>query len=161
MRESAAFPADHARFYSNGRIRDDARAIWEALEEHGPMATLELRHVCKMETTAGNIRFKRAILDLQRLLVAVRFGAEQETAAWKSGRYELTCRAFPKETAAARGISPADARAKLAAKFLEWRPDATPCSWRGYSVGRRTKPLAAHRSRLAVEFQLGKRKGAK
>ena len=126
MRDSAAFPGDHERFYSDGRIRDDARVIWEALEKYGPMPTLELRHACKMETTAGNVRFKRAILDLQCLLVAVRFGAEQETAAWKSGRYELTCRAFPKETAAARRIPPAEARAKLARKFLEWRPDAEP-----------------------------------
>jgi len=126
MRESAAAPGDHGRFYAAGRIRDDARAIWEALEKHGPLATLELRHACKMETKSGNKRFKRAILDLQRLLIAVHFGAEQETAAWASGRYELTCRAFPKETAAARRISKEEARRKLAAKFMEWRQDSQP-----------------------------------
>jgi len=126
MRETAVQPGDHARFYDGGRIRDDARRIWEALEEHGPLATLELRHACKMDTKAGNVRFKRAIVDLQCLLVAVHFGAEQETAAWASGRYELTCRAFPKETAAARTIAPEDARAKLAAKFLELHPGAPP-----------------------------------
>jgi hypothetical protein len=126
MRETIAEPGDHDRFYSDGRIRDDARVIWEALAEHGPMATLELRHACKMETTAGNVRFKRAILDLQCLLVVVRFGAEQETAAWKSGRYELTCRVFPKEVELARSITPEQARAKLAAQILSTRPDAQP-----------------------------------
>jgi hypothetical protein len=120
MREAAVEPGDHERFYAEGRIREDARVIWEALEEHGPLATVELRHACKMDTKAGNVRFKRAILDLQRLLVAVHFGAEQETAAWASGRYELTCRAFPKETAAARQITREEARAKLAAKYVEW-----------------------------------------
>jgi hypothetical protein len=124
MRETAVAPGDHARLYADGRIRDDARVIWEALEEHGPMATLELRHLCRMETKAGNVRFKRAMLDLQCLLVVVHFGSEQETGAWASGRFELTCRAFPKQTAAARCIELHEARAKLASKYLEWHPAA-------------------------------------
>ncbi|MGH9738415.1 MAG: AlkZ-related protein [Candidatus Acidiferrales bacterium] len=119
MRETAAVPHDHERFYCQGRIRDDARLIWEALAAHGPLATLELRHACNMETTAGNARFKRAILDLQCLLVISHFGSEQETGAWASGKYELTCRAFPVETTAAFEIGPEAARSNLAAKFLE------------------------------------------
>jgi hypothetical protein len=124
MREAALAPGDHECFYAEGRIREDARVIWEALATHGPMATLELRHACRMETKAGNARFKRAILDLQCLLAVVHSGTEQETAAWASGRYELTCRAFPKQAAAAQKITPADARAALASKYLEWYPDA-------------------------------------
>ena len=117
---------DHERFYAEGRIRGDCRIIWEALEEHGPLATLELRNACKMDTNAGNIRFKRAILELQCMLIVVHFGAEQETNAWASGRYELTRRAFPQQTTAARQISPEDARTWLAAKFRERNPDASP-----------------------------------
>ena len=126
MRETAVAPGDHAPFYADGRIRDDARVIWKALEEHGPMATLELRHLCHMETKAGNVRFKRAMLDLQGLLVVVHFGTEQETGAWASGKFELTCRAFPQQTSAAKNIAPEMARAKLAAKYLEWNPAAPP-----------------------------------
>jgi len=76
-RDSAAAAGDHQRFYAEGRISHDARAIWQALEEHGPLATLELRHACKMESKSGNIRFKRAMLELQCHLVIVHFGAEQ------------------------------------------------------------------------------------
>jgi len=126
MRESAIAAGDYEQFYSEGRIRDDARIIWEALEQHGPLATLELRNACKMDTKAGNIRFKRAILELQCMLIVVHFGAEQETNAWASGRYELTRRAFPRQTAAAKRISPEDARGKLAAKFCEWYPNSSP-----------------------------------
>jgi hypothetical protein len=126
MREAAFSPADHARFYAEGRIRDDARVIWEAIAEHGPLATLELRHLCRMDTKAGNVRFKRAMLDLQGLFVVCHFGREQETGAWESNRFELICRAFPEQTAAARGIEPAAARARLAAKYLEWQPAAPP-----------------------------------
>ena len=126
MRHSAVMPGDYERFYSEGRIRDDARIIWQALEEHGPLATLELRNACKMDTKAGNIRFKRAILELQCMLIVVHFGAEQETNAWASGRYELTRRAFPRQTAAAQHISAEDARAKLTAKFCAWHPNSSP-----------------------------------
>jgi len=126
LRETAAAPGDHERFYSEGRITEDARVIWKALAGHGPLATLESRHACKMETKAGNKRFKRAILDLQRLLIAVHSGAEQETAAWASGRYDLTCRAFPRETSAASSIAQEDARRALAAKYAEWHPQGGP-----------------------------------
>lgn len=126
MRDAAVASGDHYRFYREGRIRDDARVIWKALEEYGPLATLELRHACRMETTAGNVRFKRAMLDLQGMLVVSHFGAVQETGAWASGRYELTCRAFPEETAAAASIAPEEAREQVAAKFLERHPGALP-----------------------------------
>src|SRR5579862_7254771 len=77
--ESAAAADDFGRFYEQARISHDGRAIWEALAEHGPMATLELRHSIQMETKAGNVRFKKAMLELQRRLLIVHFGAEQET----------------------------------------------------------------------------------
>jgi len=125
-RESPAGPDDHARYYAAGRISHDARTVWAALEQHGPLATLELRHACKMDSKAGNLRFKRAMLELQGLLLVVHFGAEQETAAWPSGRFELTSRAFPRQVSLARRIAPEAARAALAKKYLEWRPDTEP-----------------------------------
>ncbi len=126
MRESAAGPGDHEAFYAAGRISHEACAIWKALEEHGPLATLELRHACKMDSKAGNARFKRAMLELQCLLVVVHFGTEQETAAWASGRFDLTSRAFPREVSQARRIAPEVARAAVAAKYLKWHPQADP-----------------------------------
>lgn len=126
VQQSAVAPGDHQRFYRAGRIQDDARMIWVALEEHGPLATLELRSACRMDTVTGNIRFKRAVLDLQRQLIVSHFGSEQETGAWASGRYELTSRVFPEETAAAREISLEEARRRLAAAFWRLHPDAPP-----------------------------------
>jgi hypothetical protein len=126
MEESAAQPADHARFYAAGRISADSRVLWEALEKHGPLATLELRHACKMETVAGNKRFKKAMLELSRRLLVVHFGVEQETRAWASSRFELTSRAFPESARQARGITPGEARATLAKKYLAWHAGASP-----------------------------------
>jgi len=124
--ETAIERDDNGKFYSAGRITENARAIWEALARHGPLATLELRNVAKMDSKAGNIRFKRAMAELQCMLIVVHFGTEQETAAWASGKFELVCRAFPKETAAARAIAPEAARRELAAKFLALCPASPP-----------------------------------
>jgi hypothetical protein len=126
MRGTAIEPDDYGEFYSSGRITENARAIWEALTTHGPLATLELRNVAKMDSKAGNGRFKRAMAELQCMLIVVHFGTEQETAAWASGKFELVCRAFPKETAAARGITPEAARRALATKFLTLCPESPP-----------------------------------
>jgi len=126
MRGAAVAPDGFERFYAAGRISHDARAVWQALEQHGPLATLELRHACKMETKQGNRRFKHAMLELQGLLLVVHFGAEQETAAWASARFELTSRAFPAQVRAAREIPPEEACAAVADKYRAWHPEATP-----------------------------------
>ena len=125
MRESVAAAEAAERFYAEGRISHDARAIWQALAEHGAMATLELRHACKTETKAGNERFKKAMLELQCLLIVTHFGAEQETDAWASNRLELVARAFPAHVAAARDITPEAARAALAQKYRSLYPGAS------------------------------------
>jgi hypothetical protein len=117
MRESAAEPDAAAEFYAAGRITDGARHIWEALADEGPLATLELRRACEMEGTAGNTRFKRAMLELQCLLIVTHFGVAQETAAWKSNRFELVSRAFPKQFRQAHKTAPSAARAALARKY--------------------------------------------
>jgi hypothetical protein len=122
--DSAVPPDAHEDFYEAGRISEHARTVWRALQDCGPMATLELRHACKMETAAGNIRYKRAILELQKLLIVVHSGAEQETGAWASARFDLTARAFPKQVAAARELSAGEARRRLAAKFVGQHKDA-------------------------------------
>lgn len=117
---------DHARMYAAGRITAEACAVWEALDAHGPLATLELRHACQMDGQAGNKRYKRAILELSRALVVVHCGAEQETGAWASSRFELTARAFPKEAAAARHLALETAREVVTMKYLAWHHDAKP-----------------------------------
>ena len=126
MRESALAPEDFQQFHAAGRITAEARVIWEALAKHGPLATLELRHACKFDSKRSNVRFKRAMVELQCLLVVVHFGTEQETAAWASGRFELTSRAFPEAMREAAEISPETARAAIAAKYREWHPGAQP-----------------------------------
>jgi hypothetical protein len=122
-----AVPASEAEeFYKAGRIGHDALELWQVLAKHGPLPTLELRHACKMETQAGNKRFKKAMLELQSLLIVTHSGAEQETGAWASNRFDLVTRAFPEQAAQARKISVGDARTAVAVKYRTLYPAAPP-----------------------------------
>jgi hypothetical protein len=122
-----AVPASEAEeFYKTGRIGHDALELWQALAKHGPIATLELRHACKMETQAGNKRFKKAMLELQGLLIVTHSGAEQETDAWASNCFDLVAHAFPEQIAQARQISAEDGRMAIAVKYRTLYPTALP-----------------------------------
>jgi hypothetical protein len=89
----------------------------------------------------------------------VHFGAEQETTAWASGRYELTRRAFPKQTTAARHISLEDARSKLAAKFCEWHPNSSPMQLARLFGWTKVETVAACESVRQPARQIAKIKG--
>jgi hypothetical protein len=119
-------PTEAEAFYEAGRVSHDALELWQALAKDGPIATLELRHACKMETPAGNKRFKKAMLELQGLLIVTHSGAEQETDAWASNRFDLVARVFPRQAAQAAKISAEDARTAIAVKYRTLYPSASP-----------------------------------
>jgi Winged helix DNA-binding domain len=126
MHETAVRPSDHESLYAAGRISDDARAIWKAIAEHGRLPTLELRHASKMESQPGNKRFKKAMLELQALLLVTHSGAEQETDSWASNRFDLVSRAFPEQLEQARHIAPSEARRALTVRYRRLYPEAPP-----------------------------------
>jgi hypothetical protein len=126
MHGSAVEPDEAEAFYKAGRISHDALELWQELEKHGALATLELRHACKMESQPGNKRFKKAMLELHGLLIVTHSGAEQETESWASNRFELVARAFPKQLAQAREIPPEDARTVIATRYRTLYPSASP-----------------------------------
>lgn len=123
---TALQPEDLERFYAEGGLSSEMRRVWAALAIHGPLPTLELRHACGFETTAENVKFKRAMLALQRMLIVTHFGTAQETGAWASGRFELTSRAFPRQTAGALRMTRSRAQESIAAKYAEWHPRVAP-----------------------------------
>jgi hypothetical protein len=123
---TAVEPDEAEAFYKTGRISHDALELWQALGKNGALATLELRHACKMETQAGNKRFKKAMLELQGLLIVTHFGAEQETEAWASNRFELVSRAFPRQMEEASKLSAEEARTALAVQYRTLYPSASP-----------------------------------
>jgi hypothetical protein len=126
MHGTGVQPPGAEAFYEGGRVSHDALELWQTLAKHGPLPTLELRHACKMETQAGNKCFKKAMLELQGLLIVTHSGAEQETEAWASNRFDLVARVFPQQVAQATKISADDARTAIAVKYRTLYPSASP-----------------------------------
>jgi hypothetical protein len=126
MQGTAVEPGDAKAFYNAGRISHDALELWLTLAKHGPLPTLELRHACKMETKAGNARFKKAMRELASLLIVTHSGAEQETEAWASCRFDLVARCFPKQVAQATEIPEDEARMEIARKYATLYPSTLP-----------------------------------
>ncbi len=129
--------------YAAGVLSAPAAAIWKTLQCEGPRATVALRRACGMVSPAANRRFQRALLELQSKLVITHFGAEQETTAWPSSRFELTARAFPRPVAAAEKLSPMEARAAILRRYLVWRSRAAPAELARLFGWSREETLAA------------------
>jgi hypothetical protein len=69
---------------------------------------------------------QESMLELQGLLIVTHSGAEQETKAWASNRFDLVARSFPEQLAEARRISEEDAPTAIAAKYSTLYPAASP-----------------------------------
>lgn len=126
MRGAVAKAQEAERFYDAGRITRDARTLWDTLAREGPLPTLELRYAAKFDSPPGNVRFKKAILELQCQLIVAHTGGEQETESWASNRFDLLSRAFPAELARARNLPAEEARRAVARRYLKHFPSALP-----------------------------------
>lgn len=124
LEENTGTPDGHERLYAEGKITADARAICGALLERGPQGVLELRHGLGWTSKRGNQRLKRALEEVQRRLLVVRWGTKPETNAWESAVYQLTPRAFPCATKAAAKLTRSDAQRTIAAQYQKLNPRA-------------------------------------
>jgi len=97
----------------------------------------------KWSPQPGNKRFKKAILELQALLIVTHSGAEQETESWASNRFDLVSRCFPQQITAALKISSDQARSTLAKKYLQLYPQATPAQVARLFIWTKPQALAA------------------
>jgi len=113
------------RLYRVGKISADAYLIYKQLYTDGPLPVLELRHAGGFVTRRRNLRFKRALEELQRRLLIVHWGTAQETHGWESSIYELVSRAFPRVVHAAAKLSAEQARRRIAYQYWELHPQAT------------------------------------
>ena len=103
---------DYLIAYREGRLPQAARQAYEALLEKGAMHTIDLRREAKL-ANAKDSEFNKALEYLQRDFKILPVGVAQ-AGAWKySHIYEITARHFPDLPERARGISEAQARAKL------------------------------------------------
>jgi hypothetical protein len=110
---------DYVQLYEDGLMTAEARAIYEALLEHGPLDTIRLRRESRLSARSAQARFGRALVELQVGLKVLPIGVAR-TGAWHYAfTYELLERHFPRLPERARGIKRSEARRKLVSRYLK------------------------------------------
>ena len=110
---------DYLEEYRAGTMTAEARRIYEALLEQGPLDTVRLRREAHLAAEGAKSRFERALVELQVGLKVLPIGVA-EAGAWRYAFvYELLQRHYPELPERARTISRRQARRTLIRRYLE------------------------------------------
>ncbi len=104
---------DHLIAYREGRLTLEAKQVYEALLDKGPLHTIELRREARLASKGSDSLFNRALEVLQADFKILPVGVA-EAGAWRYAFiYDLTARHMPELPEKARAIGEAEARNRL------------------------------------------------
>lgn len=104
---------DYLTLYEQGRLTQEAKAVYEVLLEKGPIDTISLRRAARLSSRESDSRFNRALTTLQEDFKVVPVAVTQ-AGAWRYAyAYDIVDRHYPEIPEQARYISERDARKKL------------------------------------------------
>lgn len=110
---------DYLDEYRSGQITAEAKDIYEALLENGPLDTVRLRKEARMSADSAKARFERALLDLQVGLKVIPVGVA-EVGAWRYAFiYEILPRHFPELPERAHVLSRSHSQQMLIQKYVD------------------------------------------
>jgi hypothetical protein len=99
--------------YLEGSLTLEAKSIFEAILENGPMDTIALRRATRMTNKESNYRFERALTFLQSDFKVLPIGVS-DAGGWRYAFiYELVHRYYPSLLEKARAITENQARQEL------------------------------------------------
>lgn len=112
------YASDYMELFIAGRLTAEARAVYEALLEKGPLHTIAMRKEARVTSKESNTRFEKALVELQAGLKILPIGVAQ-AGAWKySFIYEIMDRHYPDLAEKAGKLTRAGARQHLLALYL-------------------------------------------
>ena len=110
---------DYLGEYRAGTMTAEAKQIYEALLQHGPLDTVRLRREARMAAESAKSRFERALVELQIGFKVLPIGVA-EAGAWRYAFvYEIVQRHYPDLPAQARQIKRSEARRRLVTQYLD------------------------------------------
>jgi hypothetical protein len=110
---------DYLEEYRAGTLTVEARQIYEALLEHGPLNTVRLRREARMSAESAKARFERALAELQVGLKVLPVGVA-EAGAWRYAFvYDIVQRHFSDLPEKARQIKRSEARRALVLRYVD------------------------------------------
>jgi hypothetical protein len=104
---------DYLTLYEQGRLTQEAKALYEALLDKGPTDTITLRKAAHLTSHESESRFNRALTDLQADFKIMPVGVVDAGSWHYSFAYDIVARHEPSLMEAARFIGEIDARYKI------------------------------------------------
>jgi hypothetical protein len=109
----ASAPDDYLQEYEDGLMTAEAKAIYEAILENGPLDTVQLRREARMSAESAKSRFDRALVELRVGLKVLPIGVAEAGARRYAFVYEIVQRHFTDLPAQACPIGRGEARRAL------------------------------------------------
>lgn len=110
---------DYLQEYRAGMMTAEAKAIYEAILEHGPLDIVRLRRKARMSAKSAKSRFARGLVELQVGLKILPIGVA-EAGAWRYAfTYEIVQRHYPDLPEQARAIKHSQAQRTLVLQYLD------------------------------------------
>jgi hypothetical protein len=110
---------DYLTLYEQGRLTQEAKSIYEAILEAGPIDTVALRHATKLTSRESDHRFNRSLTELQTDFKILPIGVAQAGGWNYAFIYEIVARHFPELPNQAHPIRQSQARQKLLELYFE------------------------------------------
>lgn len=109
---------DYLQHYEDGLMTREAKVLYEAILEHGPLDTVMLRRKIQMTSRKSDSPFNRALTYLQRDFKILPAGVSQ-SGGWRySFIYDAVHRHYPNLPQQARAIGRGEARSRLAQAYI-------------------------------------------
>ena len=109
---------DYLTLYEQGRLTLEAKSIYEALWDNGPLDTVALRKAVRMTSRESDAWFNRALAGLQSDFKILPVGVTQ-AGAWRYAfAYDVVARHYPELPERARFIGDVEARKELVKKYF-------------------------------------------
>lgn len=110
---------DYLERVMDGLMTHEARLIYEALLDNGPLNTIDLRSLASQKTSISKARFERGLVELQ-IDMKVLPVAVVEAGGWRySFVYDIAMRHYPDLPVQARQVSTAEAWQTLVGTYLD------------------------------------------
>lgn len=110
---------DYLVQYEAGRMKQEAKLVYEAVLKHGPVDTVMLRRKAGLASQDSKYRFDRSLVELQVDMKVLPMGVA-EAGAWNYAFiYDLVPRHLPEIPERARAIGERQARQKLVELYFE------------------------------------------
>ena len=121
-----SYEEDYLTLYEQGRLTQEAKTVYEALLDEGPLDSIALRRAAHLSSQGSDGRFNRALVDLQSDFKILPVGVSDAGAWHYAFNYDIVARHYPHLPDQAHEIGERQARVKLAGTYFRSLGAARP-----------------------------------